>query len=228
MRLLIVEDDGDIAALVTRDLRSAGHTCDAVGTAEHGLNAALDVAYAAIIVDLRLPDQDGMELVRALRARGVTAPILILTGRRAVVDRVAGLAAGADDYLVKPFAMAELRARVQALLRRPSLKPQSRIVFANITIDPEVREASVAGQPMPLSRQGLKLLELLVQRGGHVTPKRLIEETLYGFDDEVSSNSVEVHVHHLRNALRSAGAAVEIETWRGIGYCLAKRPREGA
>ncbi len=224
MRILIVEDDGDIAALVTRDLKSAGYTPDAVATAEQGLHAALGVAYAAIIVDLRLPDRDGMELVRDLRARGVHAPILILTGRRTVGDRVAGLGAGADDYLVKPFAMAELRARVQALLRRPSVRVATRIAFGDIAIDPEVREATVAGQPMPLSRQGLKLLVLLVQRGGHVTPKRVIEETLYGFDDEVSSNSVEVHIHHLRQALRTAKAEAEIETWRGVGYRLAKRP----
>jgi DNA-binding response OmpR family regulator len=215
MRLLIVEDDGDIAALVTRDLRSAGYTIDAVATAEHGLNAALDVAYAAIIIDLRLPDRDGMELVRDLRARAVQAPILILTGRRAIVDRVAGLGAGADDYLTKPFAMAELRARIQALLRRPSVPLAARIAFGDIAIDPAVREATVSGQPMPLSRQALNLLELLVQRGGHVTPKRVIE---------VSSNSVEVHIHHLRQALRNAGAEAGIETWRGVGYRLAKRP----
>ena len=224
VRVLVVEDDADIAGLVVRDLRAAGYTVDAVDLAESGLNAALDVAYSTIIVDLRLPDRDGLELVRDLRGRGVTAPILILTGRRKVADRVAGLEAGADDYLVKPFAMAELRARLSALQRRPGTLVPDAATYIDIAFDREGVEASVAGQPLKLSRQEARLLRLLVERGGHLLSKRHIEETLYGFGEEVASNSVEVHIHKLRQALRLAGSAVAIETRRGVGYRLERKP----
>jgi len=224
VRILVVEDDVDISNIVYRDLRAAGYTIDAVGLAESGLHAAMDVEYSAIVVDLRLPDRDGLQLVRDLRDRGVVAPILILTGRRKVADRVAGLDAGADDYLVKPFALAELRARLSALLRRPG-KLQSGIpAFGDVSFDRERVEASVAGRPLHLSRQELRVLRLLVERGGHVISKRFIEETLYGFGEEVASNSVEVHIHKLRQALRQANSATMIETQRGVGYRLEKRP----
>jgi DNA-binding response OmpR family regulator len=222
MRVLIVEDDEAIAALVARDLRADGHAVDAVGLAEDGLNAALSTAYAAIIIDLKLPDRDGLDLVREVRRRQVHAPILILTGRRRIADRVAGLSAGADDYLMKPFAMAELRARLAALQRRPNRLTAPELAFGDVTLDRDSFEAQVAGAPLKLSRREFALLELLIQRGGHVTSKRVIEESLYGFDEEVTSNSVEVHIHNLRQALRRAGAAVEIETRRGIGYRLAE------
>ncbi len=224
MRILVVEDDTDISGLVARDLRAVGYTVDTVDLAESGLNAALDTDYSSIIVDLRLPDRDGLDLVRDLRRRGVVAPVLILTGRRKVADRVAGLEAGADDYLVKPFALAELRARLSALQRRPGSRHSGQPAFIDIAFDREGMEASVAGQPLRLSRQEVRLLRLLVERGGHVVSKRRIEETLYGFGEEVSSNSVEVHVHKLRHALRQAESAVVIETRRGVGYMLEKRP----
>ena len=223
MRILVVEDDSDISGLVTRDLRAVGYTVDAVDLAESGLHAALDTDYSTIIVDLRLPDRDGLELVRDLRGRGVVAPVLILTGRRKVADRIAGLEAGADDYLVKPFALAELRARLSALQRRPGGRQSSQPAFVDITFDREGMEASVSGLPLRLSRQEVRLLRLLVERGGHVISKRHIEETLYGFGEEVSSNSVEVHIHKLRHALRQADSAVMIETRRGVGYRLEKR-----
>jgi len=223
VRILVVEDDADIAGLVLRDLRAAGYTVDAVDLAESGLHAALGVGYSAIIVDLRLPDRDGLQLVRDLRARGVSAPILILTGRRKVADRVAGLQAGADDYLLKPFALAELRARLTALLRRPGNLQSGAPAFGDVSIDREGVEASVAGLPMHLSRQEVRVLRLLVERGGHVVSKRYIEETLYGFGEEVASNSIEVHIHKLRQALRQAGSATSIETQRGVGYRLQRK-----
>jgi DNA-binding response OmpR family regulator len=223
VRILVVEDDADIANLVHRDLRGAGYTVDAVGLAESGLHAAMDVEYSAIIVDLRLPDRDGLQLVRDLRERGVAAPILILTGRRKVADRVAGLDAGADDYLVKPFALAELRARLSALLRRPGKLQSGSPAYGDVSFDRERVEASVAGRPLHLSRQELRVLRLLVERGGHVISKRYIEETLYGFGEEVASNSVEVHIHKLRHALRQANSGTMIETQRGVGYRLEKR-----
>lgn len=223
MRVLVIEDDHTLAGLVAGDLRAAGYTVDAIDSAESGLNAALDFAYSAIIVDLRLPDRDGLELVRDLRGRGLRTSILILTGKRRVADRVAGLEAGADDYLIKPFALAELRARLAALRRRPDTIAPSATAFADIAFDHDGIEATVSGRPMRLSRQETRLLRLLVERGGHVLSKRHIEETLYGFGEEVSSNSVEVHVHHLRQALRRAGAQADIETRRGVGYRLGKK-----
>ncbi len=223
MRILVVEDDADISDLVVRDLRAAGYTIDAIGLAESGLHAALAVKYAAIVIDLRLPDYDGLQLVHDLRDRGVVAPILILTGRRKVADRVAGLEAGADDYLVKPFALAELRARLSALLRRPGNLQSGALAFGDVSFDREGVEASVAGRPLHLSRQELRVLRLLVERGGHVISKRYLEETLYGFGEEVASNSIEVHVHRLRHALRNAGSSAVIETQRGVGYRLEKK-----
>jgi DNA-binding response OmpR family regulator len=220
MRVLVIEDDQTLSNLVARDLHAAGYTVDVVDLAESGLHAAIDVVYSAIIVDLRLPDRDGLELIREMRARGVRAPILILTGRRRVPDRVAGLAAGADDYLVKPFALAELRARLAALGRRPAMMTAAAPSFADIVFDAQGTEATVTGRPLSLSRQEARLLRLLVDRGGHVISKRLIEENLYGFGEEVASNAVEVHIHKLRNALRRAGSSAVIATRRGVGYCL--------
>ena len=222
MRILLVEDDAAIASLVARDLKAGGYTVDAFDRADSGLHAALDVRYSVLVIDLRLPDRDGLDLVRELRARGVAAPILILTGRRKVADRVAGLDAGADDYLVKPFALAELRARLTALRRRHGGTLADASAFADIGFDGDAMAASVAGQPLRLSRQEARLLRLLVERGGHVLSKPHIEEALYGFGEEVASNSVEVHVHNLRLALRRAGAKAAIETRRGIGYSLQK------
>ncbi len=223
MRVLLIEDDAEIASLVVRDLHAAGYTVDAVDQGEAGLHAALDTDYSAIVVDLRLPDRDGLEVVRELRGRGVEAPILILTSRRRVADRVAGLKAGADDYLVKPFAMAELRARLTALQRRSGKRPPRIPTFADLTFDDEGVEALVRGRPLDLARQELRLLRLLVERGGHIVSKRRIEETLYGFDEEVASNSVEVHIHKLRRALQATESAATIETRRGVGYRLADK-----
>jgi DNA-binding response OmpR family regulator len=224
MRLLVVEDDSDIAALIARDLHGAGYTVDIVGLAESGLHAALDIGYSAIVIDLRLPDGDGLDLVRRLRERGRQVPILILTGKRRVADRVAGLRAGADDYLVKPFATAELRARLVALQRRARDQAPLMPGFADIAIDPDGVEATVGRRPLALARQELRLLRLLVERGGHLVSKRLIEDTLYGFDEDVASNAVEVHVHKLRRALSDAGSVAGIETRRGLGYRLDRKP----
>ena len=226
MRVLLIEDDAEISSLVVRDLRSTGYTVDAVDQGETGLHAALDTEYAVIVVDLRLPDRDGLEVVRDLRTRGIQSPILILTGRRRVADRVAGLKAGADDYLVKPFAMAELRARLGALQRRPGKHAGKPPAFMDVTFDDEGVEALIAGRPLDLTRQELRLLRLLVERGGHIVSKRLIEETLYGFDEEVASNSIEVHIHKLRRALQGTASAAIIETRRGVGYRLSKKAVE--
>lgn len=219
-RILVVEDDADIASLLGRELRGLGHTVDAVRLAEDALQAARGNDYALMIIDLGLPDGDGLDLVREMRRRAIEVPILMLTARRKVEDRVIGLSCGADDYLVKPFAVSEVRARVSALLRRPSRLRGNRVAIANLVVDCDALEAIVEGVSLPLAFKQYQLLELLVRRKNHMTPKRMIEETLYGFDDEVSANSIEAHVSKLRRALRAAGVGVNIETRRGIGYRL--------
>jgi DNA-binding response OmpR family regulator len=219
-RILVVEDDADIASLLGRELRGLGHTVDAVRLAEDALQAARGNDYALMIIDLGLPDGDGLDLVREMRRHAIEVPILMLTARRKVEDRVIGLGCGADDYLAKPFAVSEVRARVSALLRRPSRLRGNRLAIANLVVDCDALEAVVEGHSLPLAFKQFQLLELLVRRKNHMTPKRMIEETLYGFDDEVSANSIEAHVSKLRRALRAAGVGVNIETRRGIGYRL--------
>src|ERR1700690_269660 len=152
MRILIVDDDEDIARLLKRDLLGLSYTVDTVGFAEHALLAASDNDYDLMVVDLGLPDRDGLDLVRDLRDRRIATPILVLTARRSVEDRVVGLSSGADDYLVKPFALPEFRARVRALLRRPAHLEDGRLTAANIVIDRESLEAAVEGVGMPLTR----------------------------------------------------------------------------
>ena len=219
-RILVIEDDDNLAALLGRELRGLGHTVDLVRYAEDALFAARANDYALMIVDLGLPDGDGLDLVRELRRRTVEAPILMLTARRRVEDRVIGLTSGADDYLVKPFAVPEVRARVTALLRRPSRLRGHRISIANMVIDSDALEAVVDGVSLALPRKQFQLLELLARRKNHMTPKRMIEETLYGFDDDVTANSIEAQISKLRRALKSAGAGGSLETRRGIGYLL--------
>ena len=229
-RILVVEDDHDIAALVARELRALGHTVDTTGLAEDALIAARGTDYALMIVDLGLPDRDGLDLVRELRRCSVEAPILMLTARGKVEDRVSGLASGADDYLVKPFAVPELRARAAALLRRPSRMRGTRLAVANVVVDRESLEAVIDDTGLPLALKQFQLLELLLRRKNRMTPKRMIEEALYGFNDEVSGNAIEAHVYKLRHALRAAGANIMIETRRGIGYRLVEcgpRPKPG-
>ena len=219
-RILVVEDDENISALLGRELRGLGHTVDVVRFAEEALLAARASDYALMIVDLGLPDGDGLDLVREMRRRSVEAPILMLTARRRVEDRVVGLSSGADDYLVKPFAVPELRARATALLRRPSRLRGHRMLVANLIVDSDALEALIDGVSLALPRKQFQLIELLARRKNHMTPKRMIEEALYGFDDEVSANSIEAQISKLRRALRLAGAGVSVETRRGIGYRL--------
>jgi DNA-binding response OmpR family regulator len=221
-RILVVDDDRELAGLVGRELHALGCTVDLIGLAEDALAAARAVDYALLIIDLGLPDRDGVELVREMRCRSIEAPILMLTARAKVADRVSGLASGADDYLVKPFAIPELRARVAALLRRPTRMKVLRISVGNVVVDRDSLEAAVDGTSLPLALKQFQLLDLLVRRKNHMTPKRMIEETLYDFNEMVSANAIEAHVSKLRQVLRSAGADVTIETRRGIGYRLVE------
>jgi DNA-binding response OmpR family regulator len=226
MRLLLVEDNSRLAHFVKTNLTGQGFTVDAFETAGDA-TAALDTAtYDAVVLDLELPDADGASVLRHLRGRGRTIPVLILTARDDVSDRVAGLNAGADDYLAKPFAIEELVARLRALLRRPGSALGRELALGNVRFDSQTREVRVDGVPLPLPRRELDLLELFLRRAGRVVAKTEIESSLYGFDDEIASNSVEVGIHRLRKRLSDAGASPAITTLRGVGYLLSDGRRE--
>ncbi|WP_158913445.1 response regulator transcription factor [Caulobacter sp. S45] len=220
MRLLIIEDEQRISDLVGEALRQAGFVVDAVFTAADGEAAVRANVYDAVVLDLGLPDGDGLRLLADLDRRPDKPPVLVLTARDSVEDRVAGLDAGADDYLVKPFAMIELVARVKALLRRPGGALGLRLEAGNVAFDTVGRDVQVAGLPLPLARQELAILEHLMRRLGRVAPKAVLEDKLYGMGEELESNAIPVHVHHLRRKLLEAGADCAIHTVRGVGYFL--------
>ena len=220
MRLLVVEDELRIVDILKDVLESAGFTVDAVNTATGARNALSDIPYDAAILDLGLPDGDGLEVLKSARAQGLQIPILVLTARDAINDRVSGLDAGADDYLVKPFAIQELVSRIKALLRRPRGALGAVLEAGNLAFDTIGREVTISGNPVQLSRRELSILEILLRRFGRVVPKDVLEEKLYAFDQEPESNAVSVHVHHLRRKLKTQAASVEVHTVRGIGYLL--------
>jgi DNA-binding response OmpR family regulator len=222
MRLLIVEDETRIAELVKAGLARAGFAVDVVGLCTDARAALSVTCYDAAIVDLGLPDGDGLHLLRDLRVNGNQTPVLVLTARDAVEDRVCGLDTGADDYLVKPFAMAELVARTKALLRRPGGVLGAILKAGNVSFDTIERDVRIGGIPLVLPRRESAILENLMRRLGRVVPKLILEEKLYGLDDEHESNPIPVHVHHLRRKLLDAGASAEIHTVRGVGYLLTE------
>lgn len=177
--------------------------------------------YAAVILDLGLPDGDGLSVLRELRGRGNPTPVLILTARASVLERVIGLDAGADDYLGKPFAIEELIARIHALLRRPGAMLGKVLEAGNLVFDSVTRETTVAGKPINMPARELEILELLLRRQNRVVPKPVVESQLFGSEDPSGSNAIEVYVHRLRRRLETAHAGVAIHTLRGIGYLLA-------
>ena len=220
MRLLLIEDEVRIVELLSAALSQAHFVVDAVGTCEEGLAALSTAPYDAAVLDLGLPDGDGLTLLTTTRAGGNKIPILILTARDAVENRVFGLDSGADDYLVKPFAITEFIARIKALLRRPGGALGTILHAGNIAFDTITRELTVAGAYVALPRRESATLEQLMRRLARVVPKAILEEKLYGMDDLIESNAIPVHVHHLRRKLLEAGASVEIHTVRGVGYFL--------
>src|SRR5215468_3863597 len=222
MRLLVIEDETRIAELVKAGLARAGFTVDVVGLCGDARAALAVTSYDAAVVDLGLPDGDGLELLRELRTQGNQTPVLVLTARDAIEDRVCGLDTGADDYLVKPFAMTELVARTKALLRRPGGALGLTLKAGNISFDTVERDVTIEGVSLILPRRESAILENLMRRLGRVVPKAVFEEKLYGLDDERGSNTILVHIHHLRRKLLDAGASAEIHTVRGVGYLLTE------
>ncbi|MBS0524560.1 MAG: response regulator [Proteobacteria bacterium] len=220
MRLLVVEDEARIAELVRSALLRDGFAVDVIGLCNDAREALATTPYDATILDLGLPDGDGLRLLKELRGRGNAVPVLVLTARDAVEHRVAGLDAGADDYLIKPFAMAELVARTKALLRRPGGALGITLKAGNVVFDTIGRDVRVADKGLVLTRREIAILEHLMRRAGRVVPKSVLEDKLYGVDDELESNAIPVHVHHLRRKLMDHAATIEIHTVRGIGYLL--------
>ena len=220
MRILVVEDDPVLGDGLSRSLRHAGY---AVDTAQDGKLAddLLSVhSFDLVVLDLGLPGLDGLEVLRRLRRRPSSAPVLILTARDEVEDRVAGLDLGADDYMVKPFNLAELEARVRALVRRAQSATTARITHGALTLDIAARRAFVGSDALELSAREVSLLEALLLSAGRVVSKDQLADRLYGVSDEVGPNAIEVFVHRLRRKIEPAG--VVIRTIRGLGYLVEK------
>jgi len=222
MRLLVIEDETRLSVILRSKLGDAGFTVDIAGSAADAKAALELINYDVAILDLGLPDGDGLTVLATVRRLGKSLPILILTARDAVEDRVAGLNAGADDYLTKPFAMTELIARIKALLRRPGGVLGITLDAGNVRLDTVGRELAIAGRPVRVSRRELAILEQMMRRFGRSVPKAVLEEKLYGIDEEPDSNTIPVHVHHLRRQLQTANANLAIHTIRGVGYILTE------
>ena len=220
MRLLIVEDEARIVEILRSALSQSGFAVDDVCFCTEARAALAANRYDAVILDLGLPDGDGLALLKRLRLNGNTTPVLVLTARDAVEHRVAGLDTGADDYLVKPFATSEVVARIKALLRRPGGALGATLTSGNVAFDTIGRDVCIGETVLALPRREGAILEHLMRRAGRVVPKAVLEEKLYGMDDELGSNAIPVHVHHLRRKLKSCGATIEIHTVRGVGYLL--------
>ena len=216
--MLIVEDDDLLRDGLRVGLGLSGFAIDAVGTLADADIALAATSYDAVVLDLMLPDGSGLGLLKVIRTRRASVPVLLLTARDAVADRVAGLDAGADDYLGKPFDLDEVAARLRALVRRAAGRPASILEWAGIVLDPARRQVEKDGQEVKLSRREFAVLRALMGRPPTILSKAQIEEKLYGWQEEIESNAIEVHVHHLRNKL----GAGSIETVRGVGYRMGE------
>ena len=220
MRILLIEDDPHIGDGIAAGLKKLGMAADWFSDGLQGRDAAALAPYDAAVLDLGLPSMDGMEVLRAWRQSGLSFPVLILTARDALPDRLAGLNGGADDYLCKPFALEELAARLNALVRRSQGCSDSGLSFGRLKLDTAAQTATLGGEPLDLTAREWRLLEMLVSKPKHIVSRAQIEDRLYGWEQEVESNAVEVHIHHLRKKI---GASV-IQTKRGLGYCLGEAP----
>ena len=220
MRILIAEDDAIMADGLTRSLRQAGYVVDRVGTGPEADSAVTRGEFDLLILDLGLPRMGGLEVLRRLRARQSSLPVLILTALDGVNDRVRGLDLGADDYLAKPFDLNELEARVRALTRRGTAGVAGVLRHGDLSYDQVGRVTEFKGKPLDLSARETGLLEILLQRVGRIVSKEQLVEHLCEWGEEVSSNAIEVYVHRLRKKIEAGG--VRIVTVRGLGYCLEK------
>ncbi|MFG1174570.1 quorum sensing response regulator transcription factor QseB [Erwiniaceae bacterium CAU 1747] len=216
MRILLIEDDRLIGDGIRAGLHKMGLSVDWFTHGREGLQALSAAPYDAVVLDLSLPEIDGLEILRQWRQQGRDEPVLILTARDALAQRVEGLQQGADDYLCKPFALSEVAARLQALIRRRHGQLQPTLQHGGVIMEPASHSVTLDGKPLALKARELALLELFLLNPGRVLTRARLEEKLYGWDEDVSSNAVEVHIHHLRKKLGSDF----IRTVHGVGYTL--------
>ena len=225
MRLLLVEDEVDIQSFLRRSLEEAGYEVEAANDGKTAERLAVEITFDILIVDLGLPDQDGITLILRLRQLGVRAPVLILSARRSVDDRVRGLEQGGDDYLTKPFALAELLARLRNLLKRnsPAASEATRIRVQDLELDLLRREALRGGQVLQLTQQEFVLLEYLCRNAGRVVTRSMILDKVWGMRIQPDTNVVDVHIDRLRGKVDGPGQPQLIKTMRGVGYVLKDR-----
>jgi len=220
MRILVVEDERRVANFVCRALRENSYAVDLADTGEKALEMASETPYDSILLDVRLPGLSGVQVCRELRDSKIDTPILMLTARSLVEQRVEGLDAGADDYLTKPFAVAELLARVRALVRRRSTKSRSAVRYGDLELDPQRRRVTRYGRPIALTSKEFALLEFLMSRAPQVAPRTEIIEHVWDSNFDSETNLVEVYINRLRQKLAAEGSPRIIHTVHGVGYCL--------
>jgi two-component system response regulator MprA len=223
MHILVVEDDQPLAKIVKKSLESGGHTVEVAADGEQGLDLGRSRRHDAVVLDLQLPKINGVDVCRRLRDDGNRVPIIMLTARGAVADRIEGLDAGADDYLPKPFSLAELQARLRALSRRGGSDDGEVLESGHVRLDTRAREVEVAGREVELTGTELALLEELMRNQGVVLSRDQLRERVWGDGDEPTSNVVDIYVHYVRRKLRAAGLEHDpIRTVRGLGYAFRK------
>lgn len=220
MRVLVVEDDHKLSALLRQGLKEQGYALDLAKDGAHGLELALASPYDAILLDVMLPGRSGLDVLRDLRARGVRSPVLVLSARSAVEDRIRGLDLGADDYLSKPFEFRELLARLRAITRRPAVEPQTTLRFADLEMDVARRSVHRSGRPIDLTTKEFALLEYFLRKKGLLLTRSMILDHVWDFDYDGGSNLVEVYVNYLRRKTEQSGGLRLIHTVRGAGYVL--------
>ncbi|MGX5220614.1 response regulator transcription factor [Pseudomonas sp. S9] len=218
MRILLVEDDPALGEGIRTALKPEGYTVDWLQDGKSALHALSEEAFDLAVLDLGLPRMDGLQVLKHLRAAANPVPVLVLTARDSTADRIKGLDAGADDYLIKPFDVAELKARLRALLRRSFNRPQPALEYRGISLDPVSHEVNYQGQTITLQRKEYLLLHELLAQPGRVMSRDKLQQALYGWGEEIESNALEVHVHHLRKKFFPE----LIRTIRGVGYLVDK------
>jgi len=223
MRILLVEDDHLLGSTMLDMLRADQHTVDWLDDGQQALNALVDEHFDLVILDLTLPRVDGLDIVRHTRQQGNQLPIIILTARAELEEKLQGLDAGADDYLTKPFAMAELKARIRAVTRRRSATNRDQLIVGQLTLDPASAQLTCGKDTATLPRSEFQILQYMMRHPDQVATRRRLEEQLYGWEPGAESNALEVHIHHLR---RRVGKAT-IRTIRGVGYLLDSQAASG-
>ena len=221
MRILLVEDEPELGTALASRLANEGFIVDHFASLGSAVEAVLGTEYRAVLLDRRLPDGDGLSLLPILRTRPSRPPVIVLSALDDIPDRVAGLEAGAEDYLIKPFAFEELVARLRVMLRRSGSSDAAPCIsVGRLEYDLASRETKVEGRPLPLPRRELAIMDALARRAGRVVMREHLQDQVYGFDDDISSNALEAHVSRLRKRLADAGAGVVLHGVRGVGYML--------